>query len=75
MRAQLGILTVVGALLLPLTAGAPSASADGLCRTGSAPYDTGIPGSFKQDRNLNGIVCDKVRETSDGFRHTYSDDH
>ena len=75
MRTQLGILAVMGALVLPLSASAPSASADGLCRPGSYLYDTGVPGGFKQDRNLNGLICDKTRETSDGYRHSYSDDH
>ena len=75
MRTGLGILAVAGALVLPLGAVAPAASADGQCRSGYDLYDTGIPGSFKQDRNLNGLVCDKVRQTSDGYRHTYADDH
>jgi hypothetical protein len=75
MRTRLGILAVMGAVVLPLSVGAPSASADGLCRTGYHVYDTGIPGAFKQDRNLNGLVCDKTRATADGYRHQYSDDH
>jgi hypothetical protein len=75
MRTRLGILTVIGALALPLTVIAPSASADGQCRAGYSPYDTGIPGGFKQDRNLNGIVCDRWKQTSDGYRHWYTDDH
>jgi hypothetical protein len=75
MRTRLGILTVVAALVLPLSVAAPSASADGQCRAGYARYDTGVPGSFKQDRNLNGIVCDKPRETKDGYRHSYTDDY
>jgi hypothetical protein len=53
----------------------PTASADTLCRPGYSLYDTGIPGAFKQDRNLNGLVCDKTRQTSDGYRHSYTDDH
>lgn len=75
MRTQLGILAVMGVLALPLSAGAPTASADGQCRPGYDLYDTGIPGAFKQDRNLNGLVCDRTRQTSDGYRHSYSDDH
>jgi hypothetical protein len=75
MRTRLGILAVIGAVVLPLSVSAPSASADGLCRPGYSLYDTGVPGGFKQDRNLNGLVCDKTRETSDGYRHQFTDDH
>lgn len=75
MRTRLGLLAVTGALVLPLTAISPSASADGQCRPGYAVYDSGVPGGFKQDRNLNGLVCDKTRQTSDGYRHSYTDDH
>jgi hypothetical protein len=75
MRTRLGVLAVIGAVVLPLTAIAPSASADALCRPGYDLYDTGVPGGFKQDRNLNGLVCDKTRQTLDGYRHQYTDDH
>jgi hypothetical protein len=75
MRTRLGILALTGALVLPLSVIAPSASADGLCRPGYSLYDTAVPGGFKQDRNLNGLVCDKTRETSDGYRHQFTDDH
>jgi hypothetical protein len=75
MRTRLGILAVVSAAVLPLSATATAASADGQCRPGYSLYDTGVPGGFKQDRNLNGLVCDKTRETSDGYRHFYTDDH
>jgi hypothetical protein len=75
MRTRLGILALAGALVLPLGVTAPSASADGLCHHGYYLYDTGVPGGFKQDRNLNGLVCNKTRETSDGYRHQYTDDH
>ena len=75
MRTRLGILAVMSAAVLPLSATTPAASADGQCRPGYYLYDTGIPGSFKQDRNLNGLVCDKTRATSDGYRHSYTDDH
>jgi hypothetical protein len=75
MRTGLGILALAGALVLPMTAIAPSASADGQCRAGYSIYDTTVPGGFKQDRNLNGLVCERYRETSDGYRHWYTDDH
>ena len=74
MRTRIGILAVMGAVVLPLGASAPSASADALCRPGYSLYDTGSPGAFKEDRNLNGLVCDRTRATADGFRHQYTDD-
>jgi hypothetical protein len=53
---------------------APTASADGQCRAGWDLYDTGVPGGFKEDRNLNGLVCNRYKQTSTGYRHWYTDD-
>jgi hypothetical protein len=75
MRIRLGILALAAAAAVPMGVSAPSASADGQCRGGYSIYDTGVPGGFKQDRNLNGLVCHRYKETSDGFRHFYTDDH
>jgi len=33
-----------------------------------------VPGAFKEDRNLNGLVCNKTKSTSTGYRHCYTDD-
>jgi hypothetical protein len=74
MRIRLGILAATAALVLPISATAPSASADGVCHSGYSLYDTGVPGSFKQDRNLNGLVCWKAKATTDGYRAWYTDD-
>jgi len=75
MRIQAGILAVVSAIALPATVAAPSASADGHCRAGYSIYDIGSPGSWPEDRNLNGLVCDKTRQMSNGdWRHWVSDD-
>ena len=74
MRSKLGIVALAGALVLPATVVVPSASAEGQCRAGYSVYDTGFPGAFKEDRNLNGLVCDKTRAVGDGFRHSYTDD-
>jgi hypothetical protein len=75
MRISAALITLIGALALPMSVVAPAASADGQCRAGYSLYDTGIPGAFKEDRNLNGLVCDRWKATSTGFRHWYTDDH
>ena len=74
MRFSAGVVALVSALAPALTVGAPAASADGQCRAGYYLYDTGVPGAWKQDRNLNGLVCDKVKPTSTGYRHWTVDD-
>ena len=75
MRIKLGILALAAAAALPMGVSAPSASADGQCRAGYSIYDTGSPGSWREDRNMNGLVCDKTKQTSNGdWRHWVSDD-
>ena len=75
MRSQAGILAVVSAIALPATVAAPSASADGQCRTGYSIYDTGSPGAFPEDHNLNGLVCSKYKELRDHtYRYWFTDD-
>jgi hypothetical protein len=74
MRIPAATIALITALVPALTVGAPTASADGQCRAGSELYDTGAPGAFREDRNLNGLVCDRWKATSTGFRHWYSDD-
>lgn len=74
MRTKLGVLALAGALVLPATVIVPSASAEGQCRSGYTLYDTGAPGAFREDRNLNGLVCDKTKAVGDNFRHWYTDD-
>ena len=71
----------LGACLAPsamAASEAPAADAptsSGQCRPGYSLYDTGSPGSFKEDRNLNGLVCDKVTDLGGGlFSHRYTDD-
>ena len=75
MRISAALITLIGALALPMSVVAPQASADGQCRAGYSLYDTGTPGAWKEDRNLNGLVCDRFKATSTGYRHWYSDDH
>jgi hypothetical protein len=74
MRCSADVVALISALVPALTVTAPTASADGLCRAGYYLYDTGIAGAWKQDRNLNGLVCDKVKPTSTGYRHWTVDD-
>jgi hypothetical protein len=74
MRISIGIVTLITAVVPALTLGAPAASADGQCRAAYTLYDTGVPGAFKEDRNLNGLVCDRYKATATGFRHWYTDD-
>jgi hypothetical protein len=74
MRIRLGLLAACAAFVLPIGAGAPAASADGVCRSGYSLYDTGVPGGFKEDRNLNGLVCWRAKATTDGYRSWYTDD-
>jgi hypothetical protein len=74
MRTSATIATLICALVPALTVGAPTASADGQCRAGWDLYDTGVPGGFKEDRNLNGLVCNRYKQTSTGYRHWYTDD-
>ena len=74
MRISAAIVALITALVPALTVTAPTASASGQCRPGYELYDTGIPGAFKEDRNLNGLVCDRWKQTSTGFRHWYTDD-
>ena len=74
MRFSAVFAALMSALTLSAVAFSPAASADGLCRAGYSLYDTGSPGAFPDDRNLNGLVCDKVKETRTGFRHWYTDD-
>jgi hypothetical protein len=74
MRNAAAIVALITALVPALTVTAPTASAAGQCRPGSELYDTGIAGAFKEDRNLNGLVCDRWKQTSTGFRHWYTDD-
>jgi len=74
MRCSATVVAVISALVPALTVGVPAASADGQCRSGYNLYDTGTPGAWKQDRNLNGLVCDKARQTSTGYRHWTVDD-
>ena len=74
MRIGTAVVTLISALALALTATAPMASADGQCRAGWDLYDTGVPGAFKEDRNLNGLVCHRYKATSTGYRHWYTDD-
>jgi hypothetical protein len=74
MRISASIVTLVCALVAALTVTAPSASADGQCRADWTIYDTGVPGGFKEDRNLNGLVCSRYKQTSTGYRHWYTDD-
>jgi hypothetical protein len=74
MRISACIVTLITALVPALTVGAPAASADGQCHKGYSIYDTGGPGLWKEDRNLNGLVCDKWKATSTGFRHWTTDD-
>jgi hypothetical protein len=74
MRISTGIVALICAVVPALTVTAATASADGQCRPGFNLYDTGVPGGFKEDRNLNGLVCDKTKPTSTGYRHWYTDD-
>jgi hypothetical protein len=74
LRISAAVVALISALVPALTVGAPAASADGQCRAGYYLYDTGIAGAWKQDRNLNGLVCDKVKPTSTGYRHWTVDD-
>lgn len=74
MRIATGLVALISALAIPLTTTAPTASADGQCRSGWSLYDTGIPGAFKEDHNLNGLVCNRYKQTSTGYRHWYTDD-
>ena len=74
MRLSAGVVALICALAPALTVVAPTASADGQCRAGYYLYDTGVPGSWKEDRNLNGLVCDRVKPTSTGYRHWTVDD-
>jgi hypothetical protein len=60
--------------VVPTAVVVPSASADGRCHDGAELYDTGVPGGFKQDRNLNGLVCFKYRLGPKGYHDTYTDD-
>lgn len=74
-RIATGLLALISALSISLTTIAPTASAEGSCRAGWSIYDTGIPGAFKEDHNLNGLVCSKTKEISPGYyRNWYSDD-
>jgi hypothetical protein len=74
MKISAGIVALITALVPALTVGAPTAAADGQCRAGWDLYDTGVPGGFKEDRNLNGLVCNRYKPTSTGYRHWYTDD-
>ena len=74
MRITAAFAALLSALALSAAAFSPAASADGQCRAGYSLYDTGSPGVFPEDRNLNGLVCDKVKETRTGYRHWYTDD-
>ena len=74
MRISTGIVALICALVPALTVTAATASADGQCRAGWDLYDTGVPGGFKEDRNLNGLVCNRYKTTSTGYRHWYTDD-
>ena len=74
MRISAATVALITALVPALTVTAPTASASGQCRPGYDLYDTGVAGAFKEDRNLNGLVCDRWKQTSTGFRHWYTDD-
>jgi hypothetical protein len=75
MRIATGLVALLSVLAIPVTVITPAASAEGHCRDGWNLYDTGVPGGFKEDRNLNGLVCERYKQTSTGdYRHWYADD-
>ena len=74
LRKAVFALALVGASVGSTSVAVPTASADGQCHDGADLYDTGTAGAFKQDRNMNGLVCDKVKLGPNGFHHVYSDD-